>query len=156
MSTCDKVFRLHWKIFLGVTVFTGIFSAVYEHYGHGVKSNPMIFAFVYPLVLGVIPLIALAYLPSMKKVRYDGAVRAGINLFYSAIATLTLGSVASGVVEIYGTTNHLIKYYYIVGCPLLAAGLIVTAVGLVKAINENARKEDDVAEREDFEITDYL
>ena len=157
MYTCDRIFRLHWKIFLGVTVFVGIFSAVYEYHAHGVRSKPMIFAFLFPLVLGVIPLVALAYLGSMKKILYDGAARAGINLFYAGIATLTLGSISSGVVEIYGTTNHLIKYFYIVGCPLLAVGLVVASVGLAKKVNEAGRKnaEDaEAGEEEDVVIGD--
>lgn len=156
MSTCGKVFRLHWKIFFGVTVFVGIFSAVYEHFAHGVRSKPMIFAFAYPLLLGVVPLVALAYLQVMKKISYEGNVRAGINLFYSGIATLTLGSISSGVVEIYGTTNHLIKYFYLAGCPLLVAGLILTAVGLVMKVNQANRADDGDDSIEDFAVTDYL
>lgn len=156
MSTCDRVFRIHWKIFLGVTVFVGIFSAVYEHYAHGVRSKPMIFAFLYPLLMGMIPIIALAYLQSMKKVQYAGLLRAGINLFYSGIATLTLGSISSGVVEIYGTTNHLIKYFYIAGCPLLLSGLVLTAIALVRDVNRANREDEGDGEIEDVEVTDYL
>ena len=156
MSTCDRIFRIHWKIFLGVTVFVGIFSAIYEYHAHGVRSKPMIFAFMYPLLMGMIPIIALAYLQPMKKIQYAGLIRTGINLFYSGIATLTLGSISSGVVEIYGTTNHLIKYFYIFGCPLLLAGLVLTAIALVRNVNRVNREDDVDGEIEDVEVTDYL
>lgn len=36
-----------------------------------------------------------------------------------AVATLTVGSLLQGVVEIYGTTNHLIIYYFWAGAGLL-------------------------------------
>lgn len=116
----------------------------------------MIFAFMYPLLMGMIPIIALAYLQPMKKIQYAGLIRAGINLFYSGIATLTLGSISSGVVEIYGTTNHLIKYFYIFGCPLLLAGLVLTAIALVRNVNRVNREDDVDGEIEDVEVTDYL
>ncbi len=140
MSMCAKVFRRHWKIFLGMTVFVGIFSAVYEYFGHGVMSDSMIYAFLYPLILGVMPMIALAYLDSMKKIAYGGMIRVGINLFYSGIATLTVGSLATGVVEIYGTTNRLLKYYFYTGLLLLVIGSIILAVFLARAVNQYGRE----------------
>lgn len=156
MYTCAKAFRLQWKIFLGTTIFVGIFSAVYEHYAHGIRSKPMIFAFLYPLVLGLIPIVAIAYISVMKKIAYKGGIRLGVNLYYAGIATLTFGSIARGVVEIYGTTNHLMKYYTIVGCPLLGVGFLLIIIFLVKAVNDTARAEEteDGDESDIAEITE--
>lgn len=36
--------------------------------------------------------------------------------------TLTVGCVVCGILEIYGTTNHLVKIYFIVGEMFLAIG----------------------------------
>ena len=63
----SDVFRRHWKIFLGVTAFVGLFSAIYDHYGRGVHSDPMIFAFLYPLLLGFLPALALSLIRGTKK-----------------------------------------------------------------------------------------
>ncbi len=127
---CDRVFRIHWKIFLGVSIFTGIFAAVYEHFGHGIISKPMVYAFVYPLALGFLPILLVSLQKRTKNVRYGSWLRVGINMYYSGIATLTLGSVATGVVEIYGTTNRLLKYYSIVGWPLLGVGMLMSVIFL--------------------------
>ena len=154
MSMCADVFRRHWKIFAGVTVFVGIFSAIYEHYARGVRSKPMIFAFQYPLVLGVIPVLLLSLIWALRKVKYSSAARAGANLYYSGIATLTMGSLSTGVVEIYGTTNRLLKYYWIVGWPLLGIGAIVLIVGLInggsREVVAKVPEFDDYDEEDDY------
>ena len=152
MYTCAKAFRLQWKIFLGTTIFVGIFSAIYEHYSHGIRSKSMIFAFLYPLLLGLVPIVGLAYLSVMKKIAYRGGIRLGINLFYAGIATLTMGSIARGVIEIYGTTNHLTKYYTYAGVPLLCVGFVLTVVFLVKAIMNVEKKDEDDIDEEDVLI----
>lgn len=46
------------------------------------------------------------------------------NLYHSGIATLTVGSIIRGVLDIYGTTNQLTNYYWIVGIILIAISLI--------------------------------
>lgn len=137
---CGDVFRRHWKLFLGATFLVGLFSAVYEYFGHGVMSDSMIFAFLYPLILGLIPIIALAHLGTVKKIPYAGAIRFGINLFYTGIATLTVGSLATGVIEIYGTTNRLLKFYTLVGIPFLFVGLLVSAIAIARAVNLGSKK----------------
>ena len=124
---CNKVFRLHWKIFAGVTVFVGIFSAVYEYFGRGIRSRAMIWAFLFPLLFGAIPTYVLSGRLSAARVKYEGAVRFGINWYYSGVAALTVGSIATGVVEIYGTTNHLMRAYWIVGGILLVVGVTVAS-----------------------------
>ena len=137
---CADVFRRHWKIFLGVTAFVGLFSAIYDHYGRGVHSDPMIFAFQYPLVLGVLPALVLSLIRAMRRVEYASAVRFGVNMYVSGVATLTMGSLATGVVEIYGTTNRLLKYYWIVGWPLLGIGAILVVIGVVRGLNAGAEE----------------
>ncbi|MBR4812611.1 MAG: hypothetical protein IKZ69_01750 [Lachnospiraceae bacterium] len=149
MSMSSDVFRRHWKIFLGVTAFVGLFSAIYDHYGRGVHSKPMIFAFQFPLVMGVLPAFLLSLVKALKKVEYASAVRVGVNLYVSGVATLTMGSLATGVVEIFGTTNRLLKYYWIVGWPLLAAGFLVTMFALAKGYNDTV--EEKSAEEPEYD-----
>lgn len=149
MSMSSDVFRRHWKIFLGVTAFVGLFSAIYDHYGRGVHSDPMIFAFLYPLLLGFLPALALSLIRGTKKAEYASAVRVGVNLYVSGVATLTMGSLATGVVEIFGTTNRLLKFYWIVGWPLLVIGAILTVVGLINGgSRETAASEEEDPEEE--------
>lgn len=44
------------------------------------------------------------------------------NLYRSGIATLTIGCIMQGVLEIYGTTNKLICVYWIVGIVFVFVG----------------------------------
>lgn len=136
----NDVFRRHWKIFLGVTIFVAVFAFVYEQFAHGVRSKPMIYAFLYPLLMGVLPAFVLSKIRSLRQVPYASLVRAGVNLFVSGVATLTMGSVATGVVEIYGTTNRFLKYYSIVGWPLFGIGALLAIIGMVRGGNEAAEE----------------
>ena len=131
----NDVFRLHWKIFLGVSAFVGLFAFIYEQFSHGVVSKPMVYAFVYPLAMGFLPALIFSLFKRLKEVPYASLLRFGVNIYVSGVATLTMGSVAKGVVEIYGTTNRLIKYYEIAGWPLAVIGAFIALTGLVSGLN---------------------
>lgn len=110
-------------VYLLVSLFCILFGAVYELFSHEVYSFYMIYAFAFPLAGGTLPFLMIA-LSQTKK--YPGAV-AG-NLYHSGIATLTVGSILRGVLDIYGTTNCLLGFYWIVGGALTIAGIIVALV----------------------------
>ncbi|MBQ3865405.1 MAG: hypothetical protein II776_00770 [Clostridia bacterium] len=89
--------------FLG-SLFLLAFGLIYEHFSFGVWSPYMALAFLIPLTAGTIPSLLLA--PANKAVPRNAAA-----LYRAAVATLSLGSVLQGVLEIYGTTNRLILFY---------------------------------------------
>lgn len=93
-----------------------LFGAVYEAFSHGVWSYFMVYAFAWPLVLGMLPFGVMA----LRKRAMPG--RLVLNLWHSGVAALTVGCVMEGVLEIYGTTNQLTAVYWIVGAGMLAAG----------------------------------
>ena len=103
-----------------ITVFTIVFSAVYESLSHGVYSGYMVFLFLFPLIGGVLPFTILALI---KKIPYPGAVSR--NLYHSGLATLAIGSCVIGILEIYGTTSALVIAYPMAGVLLLFGGIIV-------------------------------
>jgi len=103
-------------------LFCALFGAVYEMFGHGVYSYGMIYAFAFPLGMGVFPL----YLIDVLHVPYPG--KALRNLWHAGIAALTVGSIVTGILEIYGTTNPLTVVYWILGAALSAAGAAGYAV----------------------------
>lgn len=91
-----------------LTAFILLFGIIYEIFGHGVISYSMILAFLFPLFGLLIPSIVI------KKTgkygiyyRYSSAISA----YKALIATLTVGSIINGVLEIYGTTNRLTIFY---------------------------------------------
>ena len=119
-------------IYLLISIFCALFGAVYEIYSHEVYSFYMIYAFVFPLVGGAVPFAILALLNTRK---YPcSLVR---NLIHSGIGTLTVGSIVRGVLEIYGTTNHLSDYYWPMGITLYSLGVIICILQFVFRIGEN-------------------
>ena len=98
------------------TLFCGFFGAVYELFSHGVYSYGMLYAFAFPLVLGALPLLLI----TMRRAPYPG--RFARCVCHAGIAALTVGSLVSGALEIYGTTNPLTLVYWIAGGALTALG----------------------------------
>ena len=107
---------------LVTALFCALFGAVYEAFGHGVYSYGMLYAFAFPLALGVFPL----YLIDVLHAPYPG--KALRNLWHAGIAALTVGSIVTGILEIYGTTNPLTAVYWILGAVFLGAGAAGYAV----------------------------
>ncbi|MBO5228836.1 MAG: hypothetical protein J6B39_07590 [Lachnospiraceae bacterium] len=111
-------------VYILVTIFCAVFGAVYEYFSHEVYSYFMLYAFIFPLVsAGAFLCMSLNL---MKK-----SPGAGIrNLYHSGIATLTVGSIMRGVLDIYGTTNWLISIYWVVGTLLVVVSIICYLVQL--------------------------
>lgn len=111
-------------VYLLVALFFVLFGAVYEIYSHEVYSYYMLYAFAFPLIGGTLVFNILSFL---KLLKYPNAIAR--NLYHSGIATLTVGSVVQGVLEIYGTTNALSHYYWSVGIVLIVIGVVAGIVG---------------------------
>ena len=110
--------------YLIASIVLAVAGAVYESFSHGVYSNYMIYAFMIPLVMGSLPYLA----DSRGIIKKAGPVAEALLL--GSIITLSVGSVIRGVLEIYGTTNHLTVAYSIAGAAMLIAAIIVTALNM--------------------------
>lgn len=131
MSTSDKrQLRRSAGKYLVLSALCGIFSLVYEQFSHGVRSGFMILLFLFPLLLGALPALALTLLPGSRAP--GPAVR---TLWNSAVATLALGSCLTGIFAIYGTTAPLVTVYWVAGLGLLAAAL---GLYLLRGLRETA------------------
>lgn len=104
-------------------LFCALFSSVYESFSFGVYSYFMLFAFVVPLLGCSLPYSIIVFrnkhIPDIMALR----------LWNSGIAALTVGAIIQGVIEIYGTSNHLVIIYAIVGGAFCISG---SAVWLTK------------------------
>lgn len=89
---------------------------MYELFSHAVYSYYMLYAFLFPLLGGTLPFFVLVCF----RVRLPDA--AACRLYHAGIAALTVGSLFTGVLEIYGTTNRLTAVYWIAGAALAALG----------------------------------
>lgn len=104
--------------YLFISLFVAMFGGIYEYFSFGVYSFYMIYAFAFPLVGGVL-------LWFMIGISRRAAVPGGFfrNLWHAGIATLTIGSIFTGILEIYGTTSPLTAVYWFAGLLLLAVSL---------------------------------
>ena len=96
-------------IYIGITIFVGLFGGVYEIFSHNVFSPAMYLAWIIPCVLCAFVDLALAFIP-LEKV--PGMATACVYNF--GVAMLTIRSIFIGVIEIYGTTNRLMLTIYTV------------------------------------------
>ena len=119
--------KRHAAIFAGISGFTLVFAAVYEYFSHGVYSNAMIFAFLIPLLMVTIPYLFGGRLGRGSlfgaKGRRESAYMA-FSFYESAVVTFLCGSIYSGILEIYGTTNRLSVVYPVAGGGLLLLSAI--------------------------------
>lgn len=103
--------------YLLIAAFCAVFALVYEYFSFGVYSGNMIFAFAYPLLGGSLP----ALLIHLLKVTVPSQTVQWI--YRCGIATLTVGSIIQGVLDIYGTTNSLTLWYPVAGWALVAGAV---------------------------------
>lgn len=114
-------------VYILLAVFCALFGGIYEYFGHEVYSFFMIYAFAFPLAGGALPFFIIFW--SKAKIYPCAAAR---NLYHSGIATLTVGSILRGVLDIYGTTNSLVQYYFYAGIVLSIAGAFVYVLQIGK------------------------
>ena len=107
------------RIYAVITVFVALFGAVYEFFSFGVYSVFMLYAFAVPLLMGVVPSVFLSCSKTPPVLR-----EAGRRLWHDAIGVLTLGSLFTGVVRIYGTRSEW-SYVY------AFAGILLTVLAIV-------------------------
>ena len=55
--------------------------------------------------------------------------RLAFNLYNSGIASLTVGCIIKGMLDIYGTTNGLMNVYFAVGAVFTVCGIALYAAG---------------------------
>ncbi|KIR03128.1 hypothetical protein P261_01943 [Lachnospiraceae bacterium TWA4] len=104
--------------YLCAAILCLLFACIYEHFSYGVYSIFMIGAFLFPLILGGFVFFLLWFFD--KPTPSDGWTM----VYHCGVATLTVGSIVKGVLEIYGTTNWLTGIYWIVGILFVGIGVI--------------------------------
>lgn len=112
-------------IYLGISIFVFIFGQIYEYFSHGVYSSYMMFAFLIPFIGLFIPSL-LNNLILKRKITDNVTLP-----WKCGIATLTVGSIYKGVLEIYGTSGTFEQVYLIIGSLLCIVATIVLVTARV-------------------------
>lgn len=118
--------RRTFYTYLGVYFLCSAFGVIYEMFSHGVISFFMLFCGIPPLLFGVLPFFIIFMTGR------GFPCRLAYNLYNSGVATLTVGFVFTGVLQIYGTTNPLCNVYFVAAAAFLTAGAICWVCGAKK------------------------
>ena len=114
--------------YLFLSLFVFVFAQIYEYFSHGVYSNYMLYAFLIPFLGLCVPSFLLHHL--------EKALPANSRfLWKSGIATLTVGSIYKGVLEIYGTNGYFEFPYLFFGAALCVLA-VITCTGKQELIVE--------------------
>jgi hypothetical protein len=105
------------KIYVFTALFCIAFNYIYSLFGHGVSSPFMSYAFVFSLVLGVVGFTVFGRLNLDNRIAY--------NLYNAGIATLTVGSILQGIIDIAGADTTYPVWYFLVGTVFVAIGGLV-------------------------------
>ena len=90
-----------------ITIFFFAFSRIYEAFSFGETSVHMHYLFAVPLVGGIILAILLKALPHFSRI--------SLNLWNSAVAIITAGTLFRGIVNLSGRSTTLDAPYWYVG-----------------------------------------
>ena len=90
-----------------ITIFFFAFSRIYEAFSFGETSVHMHYLFAVPLVGGILLAIFLKVLPHFS--------RMSLNLWNSAVAIITAGTLFRGIVNLSGRSTTLDAPYWYVG-----------------------------------------
>lgn len=129
-SDTEKTQKIYLRtsfIYLLSSLFCLLFGAIYEQFSHNIYSSYMIYAFAIPLVGGTLPFLTLTFLNIKKEICYTARA-----LWHCGTATLTVGSIFTGVIEIFGSISSYSRIYAIAGIVLCLSGIAVCIVSLVK------------------------
>ena len=90
-----------------ITIFFFAFSRIYEAFSFGETSVHMHYLFAVPLVGGILLAIFLKVLPHFSRI--------SLNLWNSAVAIITAGTLFRGIVNLSGRSTTLDTPYWYVG-----------------------------------------
>lgn len=98
-----KRFKKTALVYTLLSIFFSAFSRIYESFSFGETSTYMHYLYAVPLVGGLLLLILLKIIPNLS--------RLSLNLWNSAVATLTAGVLFRGMVNLSGRSTTLDQPY---------------------------------------------
>lgn len=107
-----------------ITFFFFIFSRIYEAFSFGETSVHMHYLFVVPLVGGILLTMFLKVLPQFS--------RMSLNLWNSAVAILTTGTLFRGIVNLSGRSTTLDALYWYVGIGFVILTLLSIVINPIR------------------------
>ena len=107
----------------GVTGFIFIFHLIYNHFGHGVQSPKMNWAWLVPAAVLIWQVLVVTIKPEIaQSPKYKTFWEWGNLATWSVIIAL----IVAGILEIAGTGSTFIVGYYVISALLLIGGVFQT------------------------------
>lgn len=119
MFNRKKILKDAW-IELLYALFLCFFGMIYEIFSHDVYSYFMLYAFLVPMIMGVLPNMFHAYFYK-KKVYLSNS-----SFWKASMYTWSLGCILQGILVIFGTTNRWMVVYWLAGGILIIFSIIDT------------------------------
>ena len=119
-STNKKRFKKTVISYTLITTFFFAFSRIYEAFSFGETSVHMHYLFAVPLVGGIILAILLKVLPYLSRI--------SLNLWNSAVAIVTTGTLFRGIVNLSGRSTTLDALYWYVGISFAILAILSTFI----------------------------
>jgi len=113
-----------------ITIFFFAFSRIYEAFSFGETSVYMHYLFTVPLVGGIILVILLKALPHFSRINF--------NLWNSAVAIITAGTLFRGIVNLSGRSTTLDAPYWYVGIGFVVLALLSISINPIR-LKKNVR-----------------
>ena len=113
-----------------ITIFFFAFSRIYEAFSFGETSVHMHYLFAVPLIGGILLAISLKVLPHFSRI--------SLNLWNSAIAIITAGTLFRGIVNLSGRSTTLDAPYWYIG--ITFAVLAIVSIFLNPNLWKNSSK----------------
>ena len=114
-NTSKRRFKKTAVSYMLLTIFFFAFSRIYESFSFGETSVHMHYLFALPLVGGILLLLFMKMIPNLS--------RLSLNLWNSAVATITAGMLFRGIVNLSGRSTTLDMPYWYVGAAFVALAL---------------------------------
>jgi len=138
INPSEKRFKKTIISYTLITIFFFAFSRIYEAFSFGETSVHMHYLFAVPLVGGILLAIFLKVLPHFSRI--------SLNLWNSAVAIITAGTLFRGIVNLSGRSTTLdAPYWYVgIGFAILATVNIFINLNLWKnasKVTKTKRKE---------------
>ncbi|WP_251936101.1 hypothetical protein [Streptococcus sp. Marseille-Q0941] len=107
-----------------ITIFFFILSRIYEAFSFGESSVHMHYLFTVPLVGGILLTVFLKVFPQFS--------RMSLNLWNSAVAILTTGTLFLGIVNLSGRSTTLDALYWYVGIGFVILTLLSIVINPIR------------------------
>jgi len=121
-----------------ITIFFFAFSRIYEAFSFGEVSLHMHYLFAVPLLGGIILAVLLKTIPHFSRI--------SLNLWNSAVAIVTAGTLFRGIVSLSGRSTTLDAPYWYVG--IAFAALSIVSIFLNPNIWKNSSKASKTKRKE--------